>query len=157
VEALTFRADKSKESVRKVAAQEIGNLRQLQSLYGRRQQNDDAVLRIFHVQNAGWALPFLLRKFNVEDRHDLVGRDFAKFIRQKSPEWRGKRPLLTGRTWKVQRDPWRGVSKAAFAFDYLKYHRVSTLKDHRALEDARKMMELNWYDDEGTSVILHVP
>lgn len=140
-----YLADESKNGVRKVAAQEISDLQGLQRLYKNANRNDGTILRVFHVQNAGWATHFLMRKFNVEHRNDLVGKEFGKFVRRHRPERKGKRPFLTGKTWKVQHDPWRGLSKTCFGFDYLKNFPATT---HPTRPDNdERFMELNCFDD----------
>ena len=141
--------DESKTSIRKVAAQEIYDLHGLQKLYRDAQRKDEAILRVYHVQNASWATHFLLRKFNVEHPNDLVGREFGKFVRRVTPERRGKRPFLTAKTWKVQHDPWRGLSKTCFGFDYLK--NVAAGVDGARVQSGteEKFMELNSFGEDG--------
>ena len=58
---------------------------------------------MFHVQNAPWATQFLLRKFNINNRDDLIGTDFGKFVKYKRPERRGGKPFTSGKTWKTVR------------------------------------------------------
>ncbi|KAL1959546.1 hypothetical protein VTO42DRAFT_1581 [Malbranchea cinnamomea] len=141
-----IKQDASKTSIRKVAAQEIYDLQGLHKLYDNLQRKDEAILRVFHVQNADWATHFLLRKFNIENRNDFVGRDFGKFARRSRPEWRGRRPFLTGKTWKVQHDPWRGISKTCFGFDYLKHFPAAPIPAKPG--DDERFMELNCFDEE---------
>lgn len=131
--------------MRKVATQEIFNLQDLRKVYTSPERNDEAVLRVFHVQNAAWATKYLLRKFNIDNRDDLVGTDFGKYLRHKRPEKRGGKPFLSGKTWKVRYDPWRGISKTSFGMDYLKQYQVPDSCE----DDGLKMMELNCYDEEG--------
>lgn len=113
----------SKEGMRKVVAQEFDGIAELRKLYTNPGRGSEAVLRVYHVQNAAWATHFLLRKFNISARDDLVGTDFGHFVKTKHRERRGK-PLLTGRSWKTVHDPWRGVNKTSFGLDYLKPYRV---------------------------------
>lgn len=96
----------SKEGMRKVAAQEINNIEGLRKIYINPDRGDDAVLRVFHVQNATWAAHFLLRKFNISARDDLVGTDFGHYVQNTHRQRRGK-PLLTGKSWKTTHDPVR--------------------------------------------------
>ncbi|KAK2808239.1 hypothetical protein FQN50_004981, partial [Emmonsiellopsis sp. PD_5] len=143
--------DEKKISMRKVAAQEIYSLDSLRKVYTNPERNSEAVLRVFHVQNAAWATEYLLRKFNIDNRDDLVGTDFGRYVRHKRPERRGGKPFLSGKTWKVQYDPWRGISKTSFGVDYLKQYRVrNPLCRPRAGdgEESLKMMELNCFDEE---------
>ena len=56
------------------------------------------MLRVFHVQNADWATQFLLRKFNINARNDLVGTDFARFVECKRPGRHGGNPSLTAKS-----------------------------------------------------------
>ncbi|KAK2780954.1 hypothetical protein FQN52_001951 [Onygenales sp. PD_12] len=143
--------DEKKVSMRKVAAQEIYSLDSLRKVYTTPERNSEAVLRVFHVQNAPWATEYLLRKFNIDNRDDLVGTDFGRYVRHKRPERRGGKPFLSGKTWKVQYDPWRGISKTSFGVDYLKhYHVGNPLSRPRPgdAEESLKMMELNCWDEE---------
>ena len=55
------RQDLSKAGTRKVATQEIRDVSGLRHLYSS-QRRDEAVLRVFHVQNADWAVQFLFKK-----------------------------------------------------------------------------------------------
>ncbi|PGG95145.1 hypothetical protein AJ79_10227 [Helicocarpus griseus UAMH5409] len=144
--------DENEVTIRKVAAQEIYDLEHLRKVYTNPERNSEAVLRVFHVQNAGWATNYLLRKFNIDNRDDLVGTDFGRYVRHKRPERRGGKPFLSGKTWKVQYDPWRGISKTSFGLDYFKQYRVSNPADRQRMaphgvEDALKMMELNCFDE----------
>ena len=54
-----------------------------------------------HCQNADWAIPFLLHKFNMTARDSLVGTDFGKYVKYKRPEKRGGKPFLSGKSWKT--------------------------------------------------------
>ena len=155
--------------MRKVAAQEFNELGALRRLYTTvwrhceacrstctvlisRQQNrgDEAVLRVFHVQNAPWATQYLLRKFNIHNRDDLVGTDFGKFVKHKRPERRGGKPFMSGKSWKTTRDPWRGISRTSFGLDYLKPLEASHDSEVEAGSSRTgKMMELNCYDSNG--------
>lgn len=135
--------------MRKVAAQEIYDLQDLRKVYSNPDRNSEAVLRVFHVQNADWAAGYLLRKFNIDNRDDLVGTDFGRYVKHRRPERRGGKPFLNGKTWKVQYDPWRGISKTSFSVDYLKqYHHVPEAMSSGE-DDGFKMMELNCFDEQG--------
>ncbi|KAI2001721.1 hypothetical protein LOZ39_005434 [Ophidiomyces ophidiicola] len=134
--------DASKSNIRKVAAQEIFDLQGLRTLYNNPERNGEAVLRVFHVQNADWAARYLLRKFNIDNRDDLVGTDFGQYVRRRRPDQRRGKPVLSGKTWKVQYDPWRGISKTSFSLDYLKDYQVPDPTSVRE-DDGYKMMELN--------------
>ncbi|QSS54073.1 hypothetical protein I7I53_01526 [Histoplasma capsulatum var. duboisii H88] len=138
--------------MRKVAAQEIYDLEHLRRVYTNQERNDEAVLRVFHVQNADWATNYLLRKFNIDNRDDLVGTNFGRYVRHKRPERRGGKPFLSGKTWKVQYDPWRGISKTSFGLDYFKQYRCHEPMERKARarheqDDSLKMMELNCFDE----------
>lgn len=131
----------AKEGMRKVVTQEFDNIQELRRLYTNPERGSEAVLRVFHVQNADWATHFLLRKFNITARDDLVGTDFGYYVKSKQRQRRGK-PLLTGRSWKTTHDPWRAINRTSFGFDYLKpYHA-------RRTDAAGKMMELSCYDED---------
>ncbi|EEP75680.1 predicted protein [Uncinocarpus reesii 1704] len=142
-----YRLYASKRSIRKVAAQEIYDLQDLRKVYTNPERNGEAVLRVFHVQNADWAARYLLRKFNIDNRDDLVGTDFGRYVRHRRPERRGGKPFLSGKTWKVQYDPWRGISKTSFSVDYLKQYNVPDPMN-RCEDDGFKMMELNCFDEQ---------
>ncbi|KAL8909275.1 MAG: hypothetical protein Q9207_000285 [Kuettlingeria erythrocarpa] len=139
----------SKEGMRKVATQEFDSITELRKLYTNPERGSEAVLRVFHVQNAAWATQFLLRKFNISAQDDLVGTDFGHYVKTKHRERRGK-PLLTGRSWKTVHDPWRGVNKTSFGLDYLKSYRVRQLELQDRRDAIGKMLELNCYDDDGS-------
>ncbi len=140
--------DHSKEGMRKVAAQEIDSIEGLQKIYANPDRCAEAVLRVFHVQNAHWATHFLLRKFNINAHDDLVGTDFGRYVKYKRSEGRGGKMSLAGKSWKTTHDPWRGISRTSFGLDYLQsYHADSTI-DQVHSNMYGKMMELNRYDDE---------
>ncbi|PGH10468.1 hypothetical protein AJ80_07511 [Polytolypa hystricis UAMH7299] len=146
--------DEHHGAIRKVAAQEIFDIEGLRKIYSNRERNNEAVLRVFHVQNAEWATKYLLRKFNIDNRDDLVGTDFGRYVRHRRPERRGGKPFLSGKTWKVQYDPWRGISKTSFGMDYLKQYPVRSpaSRPHWGNEDeSLKMMEMNCFDEEDNS------
>jgi hypothetical protein len=121
-------------------------------------------MRVIHVQNADWAVPFLMRKFNISAKSHGSGdgagaADFGRYLRYKNPELRGGKPFLAGKTWKVAYDPWRGINKTSFGVDYMKSFRRSTTtgrgadggerRDRRGGRD--RMMQLNDFDDNGIS------
>lgn len=141
---------------RKVVAREITTLQGLRDLYSSSRADSSKSLRVFHVQNAPWATRFLLKKFNIHNRDDgLVGTDFGKYARYKRPERRGGKPILTGRTWRVTHDPWRGIARTSFGLDYLKPYRVTDdvsrgrTRSRQEFEAQNlKMMEFNCYDQE---------
>ncbi|KAL8840219.1 MAG: hypothetical protein Q9170_001426 [Blastenia crenularia] len=137
----------SREGMRKVATQEFDNIQGLRKLYTNPERGNEAVLRVFHVQNADWATYFLLRKFNISARDDLVGTDFGYYVKNKRRERRGK-PLLSGRSWKTIHDPWRGVSSTSFGLDYLKPYKVRNPELQARRDTTGKMMELSCYDED---------
>ena len=142
--------DLSKQGTRKVAAEEIYNLNCLKKKC-QASREKEAVLRVFHVQNAPWAVRYLLYKFNISAENDLVGTDFGKYLKaSKRPSTRGGKPFLSGKTWKTVHDPWRGISKTAFGVDYMKcYPTRNPLRDpRRSMASGTKFMELNCYDDD---------
>ncbi|KAL8991293.1 MAG: hypothetical protein Q9177_000256 [Variospora cf. flavescens] len=140
--------ERSKEGMRKVAAQEFDNIHDLRKIYTNPERGTEAVLRVFHVQNASWATHFLLRKFNITAGDDLVGTDFGYYVKNKHRVRRGK-PLLTGKSWKTTHDPWRGINRASFGLDYLKPYRKTLNSELPGRQDATgKMMELGCYDED---------
>ena len=102
---------------------------------------------MIHCQNADWAIHFLLRKFNINARNELVGTDFGKYVKYKRPERRGGRPFLSGKSWKTTHDPWRGISRTSFGLDYLKHYECPKARTVK-VDQKDKMFELNYYDDE---------
>lgn len=108
----------------------------------------EAVLRVFHVQNAWWATQFLLRKYNIKPNDDLIGTDFGQFVKCKSSASRGGKPFLSGKTWKTTHDPWRGISRTSFGIDYLKPYRAHQNASQPSRGADHQLMELNCYDDD---------
>jgi hypothetical protein len=108
-------------------------------------------MRVIHVQNADWAIPFLLRKFDIDiNNDDTIGADFGRYIRYRKPELRGGKPFLNGKTWKVRYDPWRGVNKTSFGMDYAKSFRTSGRAVNRgSASPADRIMQLNDFDENG--------
>lgn len=144
----------STEGMRKVVALEINNEERLKKVYASSERGHEAVLRVLHVQNAPWAISFLLKKYNISDRQDLVGTTFGRYVKFKRPESRGGKPFLSGKSWKTTHDPWRRTSRTSFGLDHLKPCRVS--RDAAAAaalrHSADKMMELNCYDGEDNPI-----
>ncbi|KAH8727816.1 hypothetical protein GQ44DRAFT_703022 [Phaeosphaeriaceae sp. PMI808] len=131
------------EGRKKVLAQEFGDIDSLRRFYRKEQLSAQAALRVIHVQNATWATRFLLRKFNIDASDDLVGTTFGRWARYERPQQRGGKPVLNGKTFRPQRDPWRGISRASFGCDYLRHY-------DRGMYDspaAKPMFELNHYDE----------
>ncbi|CAI6334585.1 unnamed protein product [Periconia digitata] len=133
--------DHIEDGRRKIVAQEFRNLDGLRRFYRNEDLSGQAALRVIHVQNASWALKYLFEKFNIDSRNDLVGTNFGRWAKYEKPQRRGGKPVLNGKTFRTQRDPWRGVSRAAFGCDYLKHY------DKHKLANGEKMMELNRYDE----------
>ncbi|KAL8724757.1 MAG: hypothetical protein Q9166_007771 [cf. Caloplaca sp. 2 TL-2023] len=142
-----IKKERSKEGMRKVAAQELDSIEGLRKIYTNPDRGSEAVLRVFHVQNASWATHFLLRKFNISARDDLVGTDFGYYVKNKHKERRGK-PLLTGKSWKTTHDPWRAINRTSFGLDYLKPYRVRNPQRQGRRDTTGKMMELSCYDED---------
>ncbi|KAL1962734.1 hypothetical protein VTN77DRAFT_9188 [Rasamsonia byssochlamydoides] len=147
--------DNTGSHIRKVTAQEIYTIEALRRVYTHHQQQDEPALRIIHVQNAPWATQFLLRKFNIEsskfNRHDLVGTDFGRYVRHRKPEQRGGKPLLNGKTWKVQYDPWRGIGKTSFGLDYVKTFRTAA----KGVDESDRLVRLNSFDENDELTCRH--
>lgn len=101
---------------------------------------------------------YLLHKFHIDDRDNLVGMDFAKWLKHARPEFRGSKPLLKGKTWRTQRDPWRGIRRTAFGLDFLKPCNIRNTNEgtRAAYHNAdAKMMELNDFDDANNPIYTH--
>ncbi|KAH7118817.1 hypothetical protein B0J11DRAFT_77552 [Dendryphion nanum] len=127
---------------RKIVAQEFCDIDGLRHFYRNQDLSKQAALRVIHVQNASWATRFLLQKYNIDASDDLVGTDFGRWAQYTRPKVRNGKPVLSGKTFKPQRDPWRGVSRSSFALDYLRYFE----KGSHDTKPGVKMMELNHYD-----------
>ena len=140
--------DHSKEGMRKVAAQEIDNIDGLLKIYTNPDRCGEAILRVFHVQNAHWATHFLLRKFNINAHDDLVGTDFGRYVKYKRHESGGGKHPLNCKSWKTTHDPWRNISRTSFGLDYLKSYRADSTMYETSADVSGKMMELNHYDDD---------
>ncbi|OCK75711.1 hypothetical protein K432DRAFT_361619, partial [Lepidopterella palustris CBS 459.81] len=132
---------------RKIVAQEFHDVDGLRKFYANQDLSQQAALRVIHVQNASWATRFLLRKFNIDHHDDLVGTTFGRWAKYEKPQRRGGKPVLNGKTFRTQRDPWRGISRAAFGLDYLRHYDKQRFPNN---DNAMKMMDLNHYDALGT-------
>jgi hypothetical protein len=130
---------------RKIVAQEFSSIEGLRGFYANQDLSQQAALRVIHVQNASWATMFLLRKFNIDASNDLVGTTFGRWAKYERPQRRGGKPVLNGKTFRAQRDPWRGISRTAFGLDYLRHYDRHRFED-RNVHSRMKMMELNSYD-----------
>jgi hypothetical protein len=128
---------------KRIVAQEFCDIDSLRRFYRKEDLSGQAALRVIHVQNASWATRFLLRKFNIDAHDDLVGTDFGRWARYERPQQRGGKPVLNGKTFRTQRDPWRGISRAAFGCDYLKHYPKRSINP----PGINPMMELNHYDE----------
>ncbi|KAJ4375229.1 hypothetical protein N0V83_002315 [Neocucurbitaria cava] len=134
------------EGRRKIVAQEFCDVDSLRRFYLKEELSGQAALRVIHVQNASWATRFILRKFNIDASDDLVGTTFGRWARYDSPQKRGGKPVLNGKTFRAQRDPWRGISRAAFGCDYLKYYDRHAAMNAPGASGVKPMMELNHFD-----------
>lgn len=131
------------EGRRKVISKEFNDVDSLRRFYRVKDLSQQAALRVIHVQNAPWATRFLLGKFNIDGSHDLVGTTFGKWAQYERPQVRNGRPVPNGRSFRAQRDPWRGISRASFSCDYLKHYPNGKIQKAKK---GTKMMELNGYD-----------
>ncbi|KAL9084281.1 MAG: hypothetical protein Q9159_005326 [Coniocarpon cinnabarinum] len=167
VDYMRWNPSKHKAGTVKILAKEIQDHHGLQEFYADTHRCKQAALRVIHVQNAPWAVKYLMHKYNVISSDDLVGSDFGKWVKFDQPEWRAGKPLLKGKTWRTQRDPWRGIRRTCFGTDYLRANDTRTESrgdSHLANSDAgrdaarddirnaqvpedHKLMELNCYDD----------
>ncbi|KAF2661838.1 hypothetical protein K491DRAFT_586706 [Lophiostoma macrostomum CBS 122681] len=134
---------------RKIVAQEFSNIDALRKFYLNQDLSQQAALRVIHVQNAPWAMQFLLRKFNIDASDDIVGTAFGRWVKYEKPRQRGAgpnaRPVPSGKTFRKQTDPWRGISRAAFGMDYLRTYNRGIIPESPG--DGMKMMELNHFDN----------
>jgi hypothetical protein len=113
---------------RKIVAQEFNDVEGLRKFYQNEELSGQAALRVIHVQNASWATRFLLRKFNIDASDDLVGTSFGRWAKFERPQRRANKPVLNGKTFRAQRDPWRGISRTSFGCDYLRHYPVSGIR-----------------------------
>ena len=127
---------------KKIVAQEFCDIDSLRRFYRKEDLSAQAALRVIHVQNASWATRFFLRKFNIDGSDDLVGTSFGRWARYEKPQQRGGKPVLAGKTFRTQRDPWRGISRASFGCDYLKHYPRASIDP----PGVKPMFELNHYD-----------
>lgn len=79
----------------------------------------------------------------------MVGSNFGRYARFTTPERRGGKPVPTAKAWRVQHDPWRGISKTSFGFDYLQEYTEDPGTENTLADE--KMMDLNGYDEDGLS------
>ncbi|KAF2787082.1 hypothetical protein K505DRAFT_288572 [Melanomma pulvis-pyrius CBS 109.77] len=135
--------DRTNEGKRKIVAQEFQDIDGLRKFYSNQDLSQQAALRVIHVQNASWATRFLLRKFNIDPTDDLIGTTFGKWAKYEKPQRRGGKPVLNGKTFRTQRDPWRGISRTAFGCDYLRHYEKNKIANSNS---GMKMMELNNFD-----------
>jgi Mg2+ and Co2+ transporter CorA len=139
----------TEEGRRKIVAQEFSDIDSLRRFYMNDKLSQQAALRVIHVQNASWATRFLLRKFNIDASDDLVGTTFGRWAKYEKPKRRGQgdkaKPWLSGKTFRAQKDPWRGISRAAFGMDYLRHYEKRKIVETPA-NAGLKMMELNHFD-----------
>ncbi|KAI8938981.1 hypothetical protein NX059_004825 [Plenodomus lindquistii] len=134
----------------KIIAQEFWTIDSLRRFYRKEDLSAQAALRVIHVQNAPWATRFLLRKFNIDASDDLVGTTFGRWASYDKPQLRGGKAVLNGRTFRAQRDPWRGIARTAFSADYLKHYPRDTV--HDKIHGQKPMMELNHYNADDQPV-----
>ena len=93
-----------------------------------------------------------MHKCNIDHRHESVNTKFGHWAQNGRPQTRAGRPLLRGKTWKTEQDPWRGIRRTAFGLDYLKAFPLDDPEaDRSKLRERRqtKMMELNCYNQDG--------
>ncbi len=77
-----------------------------------------------------------------------MGSTFGKYAKSTKPDTRGGKPFPNAKSWRVQHDPWRKISKTSFGFEYLQEYKVDDpLTEGRPAD--QKLMELNDYDGEG--------
>jgi hypothetical protein len=144
--------DFASDGRRRVLTNEFRDVDQLRRFYNAEAPKRTPALRLIHVQNAWWARRFLLRKFNIDPTDDLVGTSFGKWAAFTSPQRRAGKPMLNGKAFRNQRDPWRGISRCAFGMDYLKTYKPGQCGPAR---DGYKMMELNGFDPAGDAAYLN--
>lgn len=145
-----MKQEQSKEGMRKVSTLEVNDIGMLRRLYDHPNKDAQPILRLMHVQNAEWAVDFIVKKFYIQ-KGDLVGSDFGRYVSYTRPQRRGGKPLLKGRAWPTTHDPWRGISRTAFGVDYLKPYRVVDPTSQNPAEVSDKFLEMNSYDESNDS------
>ena len=131
------------EGRRKIVAQEFQDIDGLRWFYRNQHLSKQAALRVIHVQNASWATRFLIQKFNIDSDDSLIGTSFGRWAKYEKPQRRGGKPVLSGKTFRSQRDPWRGISRSSFGCDYLRHYDKNKFANS---DSGMKMMELNSFD-----------
>lgn len=141
--------DLTKKGKRKVTSQEIDDVDGLKKIYSNAVRGNEAILRVFHVQNGSpECIEWLLKKFNINARDDLVGLDFDNYLRDRRLQKSGRKPRVSGRTWRTQHDPFRGLTKTAFGVDYFKPYRAPDPADGIEPSLHGKIMELDCLDHD---------
>lgn len=130
---------------RKTCALELHDEEGLKKFFANPSFQKQAALRLIHVQNAPWATKYLMRKYNIDNRDEMTSTSFARWAKYDKPRMRAGKPVLRGKTFRTQRDPWRGISRTAYGLDYLRQYPA---KFFSPSVDAPKMLELNHYDRE---------
>ena len=127
------------------------SLQELENYFRMTYESGEGVLfRIFHVQNAPWALHFLERKFRVG--RNPAGVEFLKYARYKMEDPGGK-PYLIGKSWPLQEDSSSGTRQMYLSFDYFREYPTGDPLGANENRGAERMMELNHYDDNGEQSI----
>lgn len=81
-----------------------------------------------------------------------MGTAFGKWARYEKPQRRAGRPVLNGKTFQSQEDPWRRISRTSFGLDYLQAFPAGKFTN---AQETTKMMELNKYDDSDNPIHGH--
>ena len=77
-------------------------------------------LRLIHVQNAEWAKEYFRERFMMLPEQDITTALFDNLDADGQARPKSQKPVLRAQSSGVQRDPWRGVKRAAFRFDFLR-------------------------------------
>jgi hypothetical protein len=143
-------ADGTRQLITQV--REYDNLKDLQDYYVNQERVKNSALRIVHVQNAKWATPLLVAKYNMDHPKKMVGmQSFEQWAKYEKARVRNGKPAPTGRTWRRQTDPWRNISRTAFGIDYLKTYQTKIpgrRREHNDTCAGANMMHLNAYEDD---------
>lgn len=140
--------DFTEDGRRRIFAHEFHDKSQLRGFYANEAKTRHPALRVMHIQNADWGREFVMRKFNIDPRDALIGMSFGKWAAFPAPQKRGGRPMLDGKAFRNQRDPWRGITRCAFGMDYLKTYLPGRCP---AGKDGYKNGELNGWDAMGNA------
>ena len=114
-----------------------------------KEDSDEILFHIFHIQNARWALDILNKEYNINKQP--AGNEFLKYTRHSMRQDPGGKPYLMGKSWPLQTDEDSGTRQMFLSFDYLKEYAVSDPLSASPTKGLDRILELSSYNDEGSS------